>query len=119
MINPTTTFPRTTKSPKALIIAPDSPPLVRMFLVVETLIPSRKRVVIKSREGKIDSSRGSRIVMVITRIIMEIAILITIATSTRAGGNGIIKSNMITSTKSTTEFCKSRLSIPIIFLCFL
>ena len=64
-----------------------------------------------------DNSSGSLIVMVMTRIIMEIAMLTTIATSTNAGGRGIIKSNMITSTKSTTEFCKSRLSISIIFLC--
>ena len=77
--------------------------MVRMFLVVETLIPSLNRVVTSSRDGKMENSRGSRMVMVVTRIIMERDIFNIIATSTRPAGSGMINSSMIISTKSTTE----------------
>ncbi len=100
---PTTTFPRRIKSPKALMIWPEDPPLERIFRVVETLMPRRKRVVISRRDGKIDNSRGSRIVMVVTRIIMERAIFNMIATSTNPAGSGIINKSMMVSTNSTTE----------------
>ena len=103
MIKPTTTFPLSTKSPKALMTWPDEPILVRMFLVVETLIPSLNRVVTSSGDGKMENSRGSRMVMVVTRIIMERDIFNIIATSTRPAGSGMINSSMIISTKSTTE----------------
>ena len=74
----------------------------RMFRVVETLMPSLKRVVTRRRDGKIESSRGSRIVMVDTRIIMERAIFNMIATSTIPAGSGIINKSMMVSTNSTT-----------------
>jgi len=104
MIKPTTTLPWSTKSPKALITWPEDPEFVRIFLVVDTLIPSLNSVVISSREGKIENSKGSRMVMVITKIIMDKDIFSIIATSTKGAGSGIINNNMIVSTKNTTEY---------------
>ena len=66
-------------------------------------MPSRNKVVIKSSEGNMANSSGSRIVMVITRIIMERDIFKIIATSTSAAGIGMISSNTTVSTNSTTE----------------
>ena len=82
---------------------PDEPPLERIFLVVETLMPRRNSVVISKREGNMENSSGSRMVMVITRIIMESDIFNMIATSTSPAGRGMIKSNMIVITNITTE----------------
>ena len=50
-----------------------------------------------------ENSNGSRMVMVITRIIMERDIFNMIATSTSPAGRGMIKSNMIVITNITTE----------------
>ena len=50
-----------------------------------------------------ENSSGSRMVMVITRIIMESDIFNMIATSTSPAGRGMIKSNMIVITNITTE----------------
>lgn len=51
-----------------------------------------------------ENSKGSRMVMVITRIIIDKDIFSMIATSTKAGGSGIISNKMIVSTKNTTEY---------------
>jgi len=102
IIRPTTTFPRRTKSPNALMTRPDAPLSVKIFLVVDTLIPSLNRVVINSRDGKMENSSGSRIVIVVTRIIMDRDIFIIIATSTTPAGSRIINSSMMASIKSTT-----------------
>ena len=103
MIIPTTTFPPRMKSPKAAMTFPETPLLPRMFLVVETLIPRRNRVVISSSDGKIENSSGSRIVMVMTSIIIEREIFKMIATSTMDAGSGIIKRSMMVITNKTTE----------------
>ena len=103
IMKPTTTLPPSTKSPNALIICPEEPIFDKIFLVVDTLIPSRNNVVISSSDGKIENSNGSWILIVITRIIIDNAMLITIATSTSPAGNGIINSRITVSTKSTTE----------------
>ena len=77
--------------------------MVRIFLVVDTLIPRRNKVVISSRDGKMENSKASRIVMVIIKIIMERDIFRIIATSTNAAGRGIINSRTMVSTNSTIE----------------
>ena len=103
MIKPTTTFPLRTKSPKDWITWPEEPELVRMFLVVDTLMPRRKRVVTSKRDGNMENSKGSRIVMVMIKIIIERDMLIMIATSTKAAGSGMINNRIIVSTNSTIE----------------
>ncbi len=75
----------------------------KMFLVVDTLIPSRNKVVISSNDGNMENSSGSLIVMVITRIIIERDILMMIATSTSPTGSGMISSRIMVSTNSTME----------------
>ncbi len=91
------------KSPKALMIIPEEPPLVRMFLVVETLIPKRNKVVTSKRDGNMENSKASLMVMVMIRIISDSDMLMMIATSTIAAGSGMINSRIIVSTNSTME----------------
>ena len=91
------------KSPKALMICPDEPELVRMFLVVETLIPRRNRVVTSNRDGNMENSSASLMVMVMISIIRERDILMIMATSTKASGSGMINNSIMVSTNSTME----------------
>jgi hypothetical protein len=56
-MNPTPTFPFTTNLPKVSITLP-ADPSIRISLVEETLRASLYRVVINSKEGKIENSRA-------------------------------------------------------------
>ena len=60
-------------------------------------------MVISRSEGKMENSSGSRMVMVITRIIIENDIFRMIATSTMPAGMGMIKSSITVITNRTTE----------------
>ena len=85
------------------MICPEEPELVRMFLVVETLIPRRNKVVTSKRDGNMENSRASLMVMVMIRIISERDILRIMATSTMASGSGMINNRIMVSTNSTME----------------
>ena len=95
-------FPCSTKVPKDLMTCPASPWFIRIFLVEETLMPSRNKVVINNREGNMENSSGSRIFMLTSRIIREMEIFITIKTSSKNGLSGIINSSTITMTNKDT-----------------
>ena len=72
--------------------------------MLETFSPSRNRVVISSREGKMENSSASEMVMVIIRITMDREILIIISTSSRAGARGIIRNMTMTTTMRAMLF---------------
>ena len=105
---PTTTLPCSTKLPKDLMTCPASPPRDRMFRVEDTLMPRRNRVVIRSRDGKMENSSAPLIFMLMIRIINDTAIFMMIMTSSINGLIGMIKSKTMTTTKSVTALLVSR-----------
>ena len=109
MIIPSTMFPWAIIKPKDLITPPASPLLPRMARVVDTFSPSRNSVVISSRDGKIEKSRASATVMVITRINMDREMLTTSSTSSRIVGRGTTINRTTMTTASAMPFWKIRL----------
>ena len=75
-----------------------------MERVVDTFSPRRNRVVIRSREGKMEKSSASEMVMVIIRITMDREMLIMIRTSSRAGCRGMIRNMTMTTTMRAMLF---------------
>ncbi len=99
---PTTAFPCSTKLPMAPITEPAEPPLLRMLLVVDTLIPIRYKVVIRSSDGKMENSSASLIFILISRMINPTDIFRIIITSRKNGLIGMIKSSTIMTTINDT-----------------
>ncbi len=84
---------------------PAVPELLRILLVDEILIPIRYKVVIRSRDGKIENSSASLIFILTSRMISETAIFKIIITSRKKGLNGMINSStIITTINDTTLF---------------
>jgi len=77
-------------------------------LVEETFMPRRNRVVMSSREGKMENSRASDIFMVISRIITERAMLMTRRTSSIKVGRGKIRNSTTTTTNRETALSSIR-----------
>ena len=80
-----------------------------MARVVDTFSPNRNSVVISSRDGKIEKSRASATVMVITRINMDREMLTTSSTSSRIVGRGTTINRTTMTTASAMPFWKIRL----------
>jgi hypothetical protein len=102
--NPTMALPPRTKEPKVSITFPASPPFERINRVEEILRASRKRVVIKSNDGKMEKSRGPLIYMVVNRIIRDMAMFKINIKSRINGGKGIIIRAIVRTTNTTTKF---------------
>ncbi len=66
-------------------------------------MPRRNSVVTSKRDGKMENSKASLMVMVMIRIISDKDMLMMIATSTIAAGSGMISNSIIVSTNSTME----------------
>ena len=106
---PMTIFPWVISVPKDLITIPASPPSRRIRRVEDTLRPRRNRVVISSREGKIENSSASEMLMVIIRIMMDSAMFSTIRTSSACLGSGTTRKRTMITTSSDMELFSIRL----------
>ena len=106
MRNPTTTFPWSTKTPKAFITAPASPCFVSISLVDDMFSPSLKSVVMRRSDGNIENSSDSDMFMLIISITSDMAIFIMNITSSTKGLSGIIRSSTMTITKRDTALFK-------------
>ena len=95
--------------PKAKMTLPASPPKPRMRRVVDTFNPNRNSVVMSSRDGKMENSRASEMVMVIIKIRMDNEILTTSSTSRRLLGSGMMRNRTMTTTRRAMLFSKNRL----------
>ena len=107
---PTTTLPPVTSWPKFLMTTPGSP-VVRIIRVLDTFIPSRNRVVMSSREGKMENSSASEIFIVIIRIMTDSPMLMMSRMSKICGGSGINRNMTTTTTNSAITLSKIRLSM--------
>ena len=69
-----------------------------MARVVDTFRPNRNSVVINSKDGKMENSNASEMVMVTIRITMEMEMLAIIKISKIVSGSGIIRNMTMTTT---------------------
>ena len=75
-----------------------------MDRVVDTFRPRRNRVVISSKEGKMENSNASEIVMVTIRITMDREILMIIRISSKLSSKGTIRNMTMTTTMRAMLF---------------
>ena len=91
--------------------APACPPSRRIRRVEDTFNPSRNRVVMSSREGKMENSSASEMLMVIIRIMMDREMFTTISTSNTGADSGITRKRTMTTTISDMALFKIRLIV--------
>ena len=115
---PTTAFPCSTKLPMAPMTEPAEPPLLRMLRVVDTLIPIRYKVVIRSSDGKMENSSASLIFILISRMINPTDIFRIIITSRKNGLIGMINSSTIMTTINDTALFNIFLILVIFYTIF-
>ena len=75
-----------------------------MDRVVDTFRPNRNRVVISSRDGKMENSSASEMVIVTIKITMDREMLIIIRISSKLSCTGIIRNMTMTTTISAMLF---------------
>ena len=107
---PTTMSPPVTSCPNRAITSPGLP-VVRIIRVEDTFIPSRNRVVINSREGKMEKSNASAMFMVIIRIMMDSPMFTTSRISRIMGLRGMNRNMTTTTTNRAMLLFRIRFSI--------
>ena len=108
MMKPRTIFPWVIMLPKDWMTAPALPLLPRICRVVEIFSPNRNRVVISSRDGKMEKSSASATVMVMTRMSMDREMLTTSRMSSSWVGRGTTIKRTIMTTASAMAFWRIR-----------
>jgi hypothetical protein len=89
-----------------------------MRRVEAMLRDNRKRVVIKSREGKVENSRGLVMERAVKRMIKAEVMLAERRISRMREGRGITMTIRIATTPTAMEMSlRSRLPIPFVFVC--